>query len=1295
MLSMTKSSSIITAFSLFLRVEAIFYLLDVPVTPTSSWNGYRGFNPAAKPTIVFAHVERAIIGFYADNYRWSCFTSAYHYWTNQDVTDLGGGWIAGEGKPHDALGAQYNALWSFYQDADSEGVVFRGLAAAVYLKVNNTLPAAPSSVVGCGQSFAPNPIIGLYCAVNTIYHGNIKDMDPRYSEKQVYPCTFRLCGSSNADSLLLISTAMHFRISALAIIYADSPVSRVAARKMADVVEQWVPNATLYLHSVTDFTYTGIQTDNLPTFEELVVTLIPVFDIRAWFTIIFPDGGPGLWYLVPQAHGYAGFYNQGSIVKLCIGAEWLYFGWLVGALDFIYASCQNKAVGLFGVGLQACPRCRFVWKYIENNMTNADFRALGWFGLPAWPSVIYPINPSEDGSAHFVDAPMVAMWAAHALSARDLAVGIASPDLSGSRVVSEVKVSSPGPIYWVDKLIWTESLDLFGLPFSLTQLQGCEFVFWCTRFYGMDKVGSGWDVPWWCICTNSSVSFDALIGVFMADMRELPTGLFEVANTVESLRVQYYHLTWNEAYYAHDCRGGEFKPNSIDVTELCAPCPGGYFSRTDTNFLCRPCLPGEYAATEGLSRCSQCDFGSFSDQSGTVLCELCRPGYYTGSAGLSECGQCFAGSFAVSEGASSCAGCPLGKYQADEGQVDCNGCSANMVTREAGSTTLTDCVCAAGFFRVSGGSCDACPAGMTCEVGCTEEDFPESSEMSRTYPGSKIFPRLKPGYWSSYDIPLEVYACLNIDAVVCPGGYMDSCGQRLMGLVCGSCEAAYFKVGSECTMCNDFELSGFFKALPWIIAPFAVITLHWKSRDLVHTWNGHKNSIACLIYLLLVHFQTLGTIKSFDVQFPNVMEGTAEGGSVSMNVLDMFRPQCIGVRDFQSSFVLRVIAPILVLVVFAVTFICAKLLGGSPTSSTGNRAVDWIRHKLRMDFDILVSCYGGIFFTFYISIVANCVMLFQCYRHPVPNTKQSLRSFPNIMCYESQWMQMLVVGLLALIFICLGSLTLFSFILWIAPRKFQILSFQKRWKFLVIKFQPGVWWWAPVVLMKGVAMNVTTALFQTGIIQLWWLILVLAVYFWGSGSFAPWRAGHACRLDLCMHAFILVTVYLSVRFTNVEDWSPNAVGGVMAAMFFVPAVVCVFFVANLWLQIIRPEPEALRLKRTKVICETFARAHSEEALTQAWIYLTEKDQLVLRRATQLIESELVSTDSTERPSRLRSRELKAAPPSSAQDTGPVKVGDTAIAGGVPDCLELDMGDMPVDLARDPISNLQVRGGVNA
>merc|ERR1712178_471744 len=183
--------------------------------------------------------------------------------------------------------------------------------------------------------------------------------------------------------------------------------------------------------------------------------------------------------------------------------------------------------------------------------------------------------------------------------------------------------------------------------------------------------------------------------------------------------------------------------------------------------------------------------------------------------------------------------------------------------------------------------------------------------------------------------------------------------------------------------------------------------------------------------------------------------------------------------------------------------------------------------------------------------------------------------------------------------------------------------------------------------------------------------------------------------DLGMHVFIIIVVHLSGRFTNMEAWNPKSVGGVMAVMFFIPAVLVVAFISHLWLQLLRPEPEALRMKRTIGICATFAQAHSEEALTQAWIYLTEKDQLVLRRAKQLIESELVSTDSTERPSRLRSRELKPAPPSAAQDTGPAKVTDPAAPASNLGNLELDMGDMPVDLARDPISNLQVRGGVKA
>merc|ERR1712046_536 len=102
--------------------------------------------------------------------------------------------------------------------------------------------------------------------------------------------------------------------------------------------------------------------------------------------------------------------------------------------------------------------------------------------------------------------------------------------------------------------------------------------------------------------------------------------------------------------------------------------------------------------------------------------------------------------------------------------------------------------------------------------------------------------------------------------------------------------------------------------------------------------------------------------------------------------------------------------------------------------------------------------------------------------------------------------------------------------------------------------------------------------FQVGATQIWWLLSVLALYFWGSASFAPWRAGHACRLDLCMHVFVIIVVHLSVSFTKIEVWNARSIGGLMAAMFFLPAIFAAAFIAHLWLQLVRPEPEGLRLK---------------------------------------------------------------------------------------------------------------------
>merc|ERR1712013_888229 len=140
----------------------------------------------------------------------------------------------------------------------------------------------------------------------------------------------------------------------------------------------------------------------------------------------------------------------------------------------------------------------------------------------------------------------------------------------------------------------------------------------------------------------------------------------------------------------------------------------------------------------------------------------------------------------------------------------------------------------------------------------------------------------------------------------------------------------------------------------------------------------------------------------------------------------------------------------------------------------------------------------------------------QCYPHPAPNTKSSVRTYPPLFCHSDDWKVLLGAGVVALLVFCFASLILFCYVLWIAPLKFRNLSFQKRWKFLLIKFQPCVWWWAPAMLVRGICLNFTTVFFLGGTTQLWWLFIVLSVYSSATFRFAPWRSLQATIVDELM-----------------------------------------------------------------------------------------------------------------------------------------------------------------------------------
>merc|ERR1712113_460113 len=111
---------------------------------------------------------------------------------------------------------------------------------------------------------------------------------------------------------------------------------------------------------------------------------------------------------------------------------------------------------------------------------------------------------------------------------------------------------------------------------------------------------------------------------------------------------------------------------------------------------------------------------------------------------------------------------------------------------------------------------------------------------------------------------------------------------------------------------------------------------------------------------------------------------------------------------------MKAFSPLLVVLYFFLAyFVCRVLVVASEKQGVGKSSV-WLPW-LKLDRNVLFSCCGSLFFTFFISIIAQVVLLFQCYSHPSPNADRSVQSYPALLCGSPPWMALFAFAVIATI----------------------------------------------------------------------------------------------------------------------------------------------------------------------------------------------------------------------------------------------------------------------------------------
>nr|XP_054760934.1 uncharacterized protein LOC129267226 [Lytechinus pictus] len=266
------------------------------------------------------------------------------------------------------------------------------------------------------------------------------------------------------------------------------------------------------------------------------------------------------------------------------------------------------------------------------------------------------------------------------------------------------------------------------------------------------------------------------------------------------------HYCPNGTSYPLDCEAGTYN-NQTGQSE-CDPCPPGYYCETgDVHYADTPCPTGHYCP-EGTKSSDEfpCPKGYYNDYEGKqelVDCKPCTPGQYCGTPGLSApTDPCAPGWYCI------------------------RGAWSSMPTDYGFNNITTSCFCSS---NATGGQCspgEFCPEGSIEPTSCTRGYYCEEYGMSN------VTGPCDPGYYCTLGAS-EATPTDNVTGAVCPAGHycpeatydpipcpagyyvnttrsveLDDCMPCLPGYYCegtglpeptGPCQAGYYCPGGQNT----------------------------------------------------------------------------------------------------------------------------------------------------------------------------------------------------------------------------------------------------------------------------------------------------------------------------------------------------------------------------------------------------------------------------------------------------------------------------------------------------------------
>eukprot|EP00929_Paragymnodinium_shiwhaense_P085096 TRINITY_DN4555_c0_g2_i1.p1 TRINITY_DN4555_c0_g2~~TRINITY_DN4555_c0_g2_i1.p1 ORF type:complete len:1176 (-),score=171.27 TRINITY_DN4555_c0_g2_i1:797-4066(-) len=604
--------------------------------------------------------------------------------------------------------------------------------------------------------------------------------------------------------------------------------------------------------------------------------------------------------------------------------------------------------------------------------------------------------------------------------------------------------------------------------------------------------------------------------------------------------------------------------------DACVPCPEGTRSavlgRAKSRSVCMPCPPGSFQNDTKQVVCKPCPVGTFADVSGLQLCKACSPGSFQSEVGKSECSVCALGTAQPVPGRPSCERCALGSFANTTNSTSCRRCpQAEHTTSFPGAMEASECGCAAGTYqsKANRSRCLTCKTGMKCAFGADELGFDLLAQGADA--AHVVVPMVQEGYFTEVIDPLSVYMCLSKG--LCPGGLPGVCASGRHGIACAVCPDDETPAWDGCRKC---DVKG--KALSVLIPLGMLLTMPIVTYKLSNAVLSVKASVklGCSVAasITVTTYQVLGMFSSLSVPWPSGVQST-------FTVFDFFmaKPSTVSLDCLIGSaplvqYLTRVILVFLLLGSFLLFHAGSKVVCGL-----------WKMPAKAWDIDKTLNSMGAILQMLFIALVAQAALPFQCYSHP--NKEKSIMEFAGVLCGHAEQTPLVVLALVVLLTIVSPFLVISLLAVRKAgdvvaleeedSRSFEAaLRLMVRFRFLLYRFRPDVWWWGLVILVRQTLLAFAPIVApddpNASVI---FVTIVFVLYLIPLGVYWPWKTKELNLLDASSSALLVFTIVMVSSFTARTEASTAHEVGLwlsLGAIFTMNVAFVGYAIISLWVQ---------------------------------------------------------------------------------------------------------------------------------